>query len=81
MNSNLKIDGYLLDSFKIGKNSKFEIESIDYSNGNNWYYNTNENGYCRPAIKCQGVKQKNFAVKKCMLTLTLQDAKPARICS
>lgn len=47
MNSNLKIDGYLLDSFKIGKNSKFEIESIDYSNGNNWYYNTNENGYCR----------------------------------
>ena len=39
---------YPIDSFKSEKsNTKFEIESIDYSNGNNWYYNTNENGYFR----------------------------------
>ena len=35
-----------LDIFKKTINNVIE-ESIDYSNGNNWYYNTNENGYCR----------------------------------
>ena len=40
----LEKDGKPLDSCKViwNKNTDFEIEGIDYSNGNRWYFNTNE---------------------------------------